>query len=287
MSYHIRDHEGQRLVHNKVNVNNVNIHYCIGGPKDGRAVMLVHGVPKTMFAWRKVIPFLTPRYRVLAVDVRGFGDSERPPSGYDCGTIASDLIKVADAAGFDKFRVVGEDWGAAFAWTLAATYQDRVVGLVYQEMILPGLGFEEGFTATGGTENQQLKMWDTRTFWHLVFFRVPDYPEMLIAGREREFWTQWMRSEMRDPSALTPEDIDEYSRWTALPGGMRAICEVYRETEKGARTNTELMTEKLQMPILAVGGDFFFGEVPRRQMEKVATNVTGAVIHSGHNIALE
>ena len=97
---------------------------------------VVHGVPKTMFAWRKVIPFLTPTYRVLAVDVRGFGDSERPPFGYDCGTIASDLIKVADAVGFDKFRVVGEDWGAAFAWTLAATYQDRVVGLVYQGKVV-------------------------------------------------------------------------------------------------------------------------------------------------------
>ncbi|KAK5459899.1 hypothetical protein LTS15_004028 [Exophiala xenobiotica] len=116
-------------------------------------------------------------------------------------------------------------------------------------------------------------MWDTRTFWHLVFFRVPDYPELLIAGREREFWTQWMRSEMRDPSALTQEDIDEYSRWTALPGGMRAICEVgslfaYLRIP-GANTNTELMKQKLQMPILAVGGDFFFGEVPQRQMEKV------------------
>ncbi|KAK5257384.1 hypothetical protein LTR40_009614, partial [Exophiala xenobiotica] len=159
-----------------------------------------------------------------------------------------------------------------------------------------------GFTATGGTENQKLKMWDTRTFWHLVFFRVPDYPELLIAGREREFWTQWMRSEMRDPSALTPEDIDEYARWTALPGGMRAICEGMVPMSQRANTNTELMKQKLQMPILAVGGDFFFGEVPQRQMEKVCrytiihiianwnqvgTNVTGAVIHSGHNIALE
>ena len=119
----------------------------------------MHGVPKTMFAWRNVIPLLTPKYRVCAVDLRGFGDSERPPFGYDCGTMASDLIRVADAAGFDKFRVVGEDWGAAFAWTLAATQRERVVGLVYQgkcsftadrtfltartEMILPGLGFEE------------------------------------------------------------------------------------------------------------------------------------------------
>jgi pimeloyl-ACP methyl ester carboxylesterase len=85
-----------------------------------------------MFAWRKVIPLLTPKYRVCAVDLRGHGDSERPLTGYDCGTMASDLIKVADAAGFDKFIVVGEDWGAAYAYTVAATYRDRVVGLVYQ-----------------------------------------------------------------------------------------------------------------------------------------------------------
>jgi pimeloyl-ACP methyl ester carboxylesterase len=240
-----------------------------------------------MFTFRKVIPYLTPKYRVLAVDLRGFGDSERPASGYDCGTMASDLIKVADAAGLDKFRVVGEDWGAAYAYTLAATHRDRVVGLVYQEMILPGLGFEDGFHATGGTEDSKLKLWDTRTLWHLVFFSVPDYPEMLLAGRERVFWTQWMRSEMRDPSALTQEDIDEYAGWTAQPGGLRTVCEVYRTTELGAEVNKALMEKKLECPVLAVGGDFFFGEVPRRQMEKVATKVTGVVIHSGHNIALE
>jgi pimeloyl-ACP methyl ester carboxylesterase len=247
----------------------------------------VHGIPKTMFAFRKVIPYLTPKYRVLAVDLRGFGDSERPASGYDCATMASDLIKVADEVGFEKFIVVGEDWGAAYAYTLAATHRDRVVGLVFQEMILPGLGFEDGIHLTGGTNDEKLKPWDTRTFWHLIFFSVPDYPEMLLAGRERQFWTQWMRSEMRDPSALTQEDIDEYAGWTALPGGLRTVCEVYRTTEQGAITNRQLMEKTLECPVLAVGGDFFFGEVPRRQMERIAMNVRGAVIHSGHNIALE
>ena len=240
-----------------------------------------------MFTFRKVIPYLTPKYRVCAVDLRGHGDSERPISGYDCGTMASDLIGVADAVGFAKFRVIGEDWGAAYAYTLAATYRERVVALVYQEMILPGLGYEEGFHAKGGTEEQELKLWDTRTLWHLVFFNVPDFPEMLMTGRERVFWTQWMRSEMRDPTALTQEDIDEYAGWTEQPGGLRTICEVYRACERGAQVNRALMGTKLDIPVLAVGGDFFFGEVPRRQMERVATTVKGVVIHSGHNIALE
>jgi hypothetical protein len=176
-SYNIVDHEGNGLVHEKANLNNVNIHYCIGGPVDGPAVMLgmlsttlefpeasankqpVHGIPKTMFTFRKVIPYLTPKDRVVAVDLRGFGDSERPATGYDCGTMASDLTKLADHVGFDKFRVVGEDRGAAFAYTLAASYRDRVVGLVYQEMILPGLGFEDRIHLTGGTDNAQLRKW--------------------------------------------------------------------------------------------------------------------------------
>jgi len=142
MAYHIRDHEGNRLVHDKAYVNGLDLAYAIGGPVSAPAVMLVHGVPKSMFFWRKVIPLMTPRYRVCVVDVRGFGDSERPVTGYDSNLIASDLIGIADEVGFKKFRVIGEDWGAAYAYTLAATYRDRVEQLVFQEMILPGLGYD-------------------------------------------------------------------------------------------------------------------------------------------------
>jgi pimeloyl-ACP methyl ester carboxylesterase len=142
MAYEIRDHDGKRLVHDKAFVNGIDLAYAIGGPKDAPGVMLVHGVPKSMFFWRKVIPFLTPRYRVCVVDVRGFGDSERPVTGYDSNLIASDLIGIADQVGFKTFRIIGEDWGAAFAYTLAATYRDRIEQLVFQEMILPGLGYD-------------------------------------------------------------------------------------------------------------------------------------------------
>lgn len=111
--------------------------------------------------------------------MRGHGNSERPVSGYDCETIASDLILVADEVGFDKFLVVGEE---AYAYTLAAYNRDRVIQLVYQEMLLLGLGRESGARSIGGTGDKPLKKWDTRTLWHLVFFSVPDFLEMLLAG---------------------------------------------------------------------------------------------------------
>lgn len=93
---------------------------------------------------------------------------------------------------------------------------------------------------------------------------------MLLAGREKQFWGQWMKSEMRDPSALTEADLNEYTRWLAQPGGTRTIMEVYRDAEKDGVQNKQLFEKKLEIPVLAVGGDFFFGEVPRKQMEQVS-----------------
>lgn len=101
---------------------------------------------------------------------------------------------------------------------------------------------------------------------------------MLLQGRERQFWGQWMKSEMRDPSALTEEDLNEYTRWLAQPGGTRTIMEVYRDAEKDGVQNKKLFEKKLEIPVLAVGGDFFFGEVPRRQMEQVRTGALSFVL---------
>src|SRR5260370_10831089 len=122
-TYEMTDHDGNRLVHGRPNVNGVNIHYAMGG--SGDPVFLLHGVPKTMYFWRKVIPFLTPHYTVIAVDCRGYGDSERPYTGYDTQTMAPDIVELANFLRVEKFRIVGEDWGAAIAYAVAAFHRDR------------------------------------------------------------------------------------------------------------------------------------------------------------------
>jgi pimeloyl-ACP methyl ester carboxylesterase len=133
----LTDHAGVRLTHGKPKVNGVEIHYAIGGA--GEPVFLLHGVPKTMSYWRHVVPLLTPHYTVIAVDNRGFGGSQRPLTGYDTATMGGDVAELATHLGFDQFRVVGEDWGAAIAYAVAAFHRPRVQQLVFQETLLPGL----------------------------------------------------------------------------------------------------------------------------------------------------
>jgi pimeloyl-ACP methyl ester carboxylesterase len=274
----LADHAGVRLTHGKPRVNGVEIHYAIGGTGD--PVFLLHGVPKTMSYWRRIVPLLTPYYTVVAVDNRGFGGSERPAAGYDTATMACDIAALATHLGFDRFRVAGEDWGAAIAYAVAAFHRPRVRQLVFQETLLPGL--------PAGEHDPSLPLDDGRTGWHFSFFSVPNLPELLLAGRERPFWTYFARRQMWDPSALTEGDIDEMVRSVEQPGGTRAILEMYRAREIDAEQNRPHYSDPISCPVLAVGAQAYLGRQVYTQLAQVASNVRGAVIaESGHNIALE
>jgi len=274
----LADHTGAALRHGKPRVNGVEIHFAIGGT--GEPVFLLHGVPKTMSYWRRVVPLLTPYYTVVAVDNRGFGGSQRPPAGYDTGTMATDIAELATYLGFDRFRVAGEDWGAAIAYAITAFYRGRVQQLVFQETLLPGLPAPE--------RDPSLALDDGRTGWHFGFFSVPNLPELLLAGRERPFWTYFARRQMWDPSALTDGDIDEMVHSVEQPGGTRAILEIYRSREVDAEQNRPHYADPISCPVLAVGADAYLRDEVSKQLAQVATDVRGVVIgESGHNIALE
>jgi pimeloyl-ACP methyl ester carboxylesterase len=275
----LADHAGAPLVHGKPRVNDVAIHYAIGGT--GEPVFLLHGVPKTMSYWRHVVPLLTRHYTVVAVDLRGFGGSERPPSGYDTQTMAADVAGLASHLGFDQFRIAGEDWGAAIAYAVAAFHRRRVRQLVFQETLLPGL-------PPPSQPDPSLPADDGRTGWHFSFFGVPNLPELLLAGRERQFWTYFARRQMWDPSALTETDIDEMVRSLEQPGGTRAILEMYRARQLDAEQNRPHYANPISCPVLAVGAEAYLADQVGSQLAQVASNVRGAVItESGHNIALE
>jgi pimeloyl-ACP methyl ester carboxylesterase len=274
----LTDHSGARLRHGKPTVNGVEIHYAIGGA--GEPVLLLHGVPKTMSYWRHVVPLLTPHYTVVAVDNRGFGGSQRPFSGYDTATMAADAAELATYLGFDRFRIVGEDWGAAIAYAVAAFYRSRVQQLIFQETLLPGL--------PPGEQDPSLAPDDGRTGWHFSFLSLPNLPELLLAGRERPFWTYFARRQMWDPSALTEDDIEEMVRSVEQPGGTRAILELYRARQTDAEQNRPHYADPISCPVLAVGAQAYLGHKVATQLALVASDVLGTVIaESGHNIALE
>lgn len=135
------DHDGTPVRTGRAAVNGTSLHYRAAG--SGPAVVLLHGVPKTSYHWRHLVPKLTPHYTVVAPDLRGLGDSARPSDGYDSATMSDDIAELMNHLGHESYAVVGEDWGAVIGYQLAARHRDRVTALVFAEALFPGFGFED------------------------------------------------------------------------------------------------------------------------------------------------
>lgn len=278
MKVEIKDHNGNNVTHGKMTVNGFRLHYYTAG--SGEALILLHGVPKTSYYWRKVVPLLSHKYTVIIPDLRGFGDSGCPKDGYDMMTMAEDIVQLASGLGFEKFNLAGEDWGAACGYALATAYPEKVTKFAYIEMLLPGFGLEDWSFLT--PENVNGNRW----LWHINFYNVPDFPELLITGREKQYFDKFLKNETYDPNV--PDDaMNEYVRCYSAPGGLRAMFEVYRATFKDAEYNKKAAETKLTMPVLAMGSTHFIFEEVEREMNLVAEDVTSVVMDYGHQLAEE
>lgn len=282
------DHRTRPVDHHRIRVNGIRMHVVTAG--EGEPLLLVHGTPKTHTYWGPLMPLLTERFHVVAPDLRGFGDTDKPPAseGYDSETNAADLAGLMTALGHETFHVHGEDRGAEFAYVLAATEPDRVTTLSFAEMLLSGLGLEERsfFTqANVAGQYESAGAWQ----WHIPFFWLPNVPEMLLAGKEREFWEPWIKAETWDPSAISDDLIDGWIAHLRSPGGLRGTLETYRAAFRNAETNRRLSQAKLPMPVSAIGAPEFFSDLVGRQMRQVAANVVADVVFDrcGHSLALE
>lgn len=273
------DHRQEPVRTGRAAVNGTQLHYQTAG--SGPAVVLLHGVPKTGYHWRHLVPKLTPAHTVVVPDLRGLGDSARPADGFDSATMSDDIAELMAGLGHETYAVMGEDWGAVVGYQLAARHRDRVDALVFAEALLPGFGFEEHTALT--PENVASGM----HLWHLGFYFQPDVPEMLIAGHERELITYMLKTERSHPDTATPDAVDEYVRCYSMPGGIRAMLAVYRAMLVDAEQNRQTARKKLDIPVLALGGAAFIGERNEAQMRLMAHDVTGHVFPAGHDLAEE
>ncbi|WP_254762943.1 alpha/beta fold hydrolase [Natrinema marinum] len=252
--------------HGRARVNGVELHYVTAG--DGPPVVLLHGWPQTWYEWREVIPELAEEYTVIAPDLRGLGDSETPVSGYDKDTVATDVRELVHELGFgdEPIGLVGHDWGMPTAYAYAAQYRDEVRALVVLEAGLPGVNEDE-----------------KRHLWHTRFHGVRDLPERLVAGRERLYLDWFYKEGAYDPAAIDDDARDEYVRCYSQAGGLRGGFEYYRAYEADAENNREHAEDPLEIPVLALGGEASFRELPIRDMNAVATDVDGEVVdRAGH-----
>jgi pimeloyl-ACP methyl ester carboxylesterase len=267
---------GPTVTHHTAQVNGIKVHYVMAGVGD--PLVLLHGWPQTWREWRRVIPALVSRYTVIAPDLRGFGDSDKPASGYDKRTVAEDIYQLVRYLGLGPVKLVGQDLGMMVAYTYACVHPNEVCKLVLAEAGLPGLGLE-GFFDTARYPQ----------FWHFGFFSAPNnVAESLIVGRERLFVSHFIRMQSYDPYGVPEEDLDEYARRLAAPGALRGGFEHYRAFPVDAEHNREHSQTKLPMPVLTVGGERSIGDGLEKMMKPLALHVRGVVIkRCGHYIADE
>src|ERR1700684_1475975 len=230
------------ITHHEVELNGTRLHYVSAG-NHGSPVLLVHGFPETWWTFREVIPLLAASHRVFAVDLRGFGDSDNEPGDYDSKTSAEDLHLLIEQLNVGPVHLSGQDISGATVLRLAATYPEGVRSFTAIEMGLPGFGLEKLADVThGGT-------------WHIGVLAAPGIPEMLLAGREREFLGQFAFPAMSaTPGAITDADIDEFARTYSRPGGWRGATGLYQSMlREGPDIRALAESPGLTVPVLAVG----------------------------------
>jgi pimeloyl-ACP methyl ester carboxylesterase len=225
--------------HRTVDTSKTKLHYVIGG--NGPAVVLLHGFPETWWTWRHVMPRLMSSHTVIAPDLRGIGCSSQGPPPYDAQTLAGDLHDLMRSLGIPRTAVVGHDTGGWVAYAYAREYPTEVDHLALSGAAIPGLGLERllDFREPG----QGLP--------HLAFFAQPEVPELLIQGREKEFFERFIGSPVMKRSGA----VDTYTRAYARPGRLTAALGQYRGIYQDARDNTAGDVRPLPMPTLAVTGE--------------------------------
>jgi pimeloyl-ACP methyl ester carboxylesterase len=262
--------------HHTTTVNGIQLHYVIGG--QGEPIVLLHGWPETWYAWHKVMPALAKNYTVIAPDLRGLGDSSKPPTGYDGKTVAEDIHQLVTQLGFKSIFLVGHDIGVLIAYPYAAAHPTEVKGLAVWEAPVPG------FLPPGRPP-----------LWWIPFHQTPDVPEALVEGKEKEYLSWFYQHLAYDPAALTQEAINEYVSHYSAPGGMRGGFEYYRAIPLDAMQNQNYSKNNLTMPVLTLQGGYiplFGGNITMSSIEygmrQLAENVTSITVpNSGHWIAEE
>ena len=250
-----------------VEVDGVKLHYLTAGR--GPAVILLHGYTQTSRMWRPIIPLLAEKFRVIAPDLPGIGDSDIPSDRLDMKNAAIRIHGLAKSLGVEKARVVGHDIGLMVAYAYAAQFPKDTEKLVVMDAFLPGVqGWEDVYNNPG--------------IWHFRF-NGPT-PEALVKGRERIYFEHFWNNFAADKTRSLPEaDRAAYTAAYARPGRMRAGWAYFVSFQQAAKDFGELSKTKLTMPVLAIGGEKANGTLLGQQMKIVATDATMVVLKdTGH-----
>jgi len=228
--------------HEYIISNGLRLHYVTQG--EGPLMLMLHGFPEFWYSWRHQIPEFAKDYKVVALDLRGYNDSDKPKaqSAYVMAEFIKDIEGVIRGLGYDKCILVGHDWGGAIAWSFAYAHPEMVERLIVLNIPHPAK-FAEGFR----TPQQLLKS------SYMFLFQLPVLPEMLIQAGDFQAIENAFKGMAVNKSAFTPADIDAYKDAAAKRGALTAALNYYRNMLQQGMTNPNWGV--LNVPTLMIWGE--------------------------------
>ena len=270
------------FIQKRVKTSGAEINLVTGG--SGAPMLLVHGYPQNHVIWHKVAPKLAERFTLVIPDLRGYGDSSKPPTDkehlpYSKRAMALDLVEVMSALGHDRFDIVGHDRGARVTYRLGLDHPQRVRRLVTLDIIPTLEQFERADRLVA------------RGMYHWYFLTQPaPFPETLI-GKDPDYFLEHSLQSWRGNDAFTPEALEAYRKSFRDPEVIHATCEDYRagitcdcKFDEADRT----AGRKLTMPMLTLWGARGRRGNANLEIWKLwATDVRGEGLECGHFIPEE
>ena len=245
-----------------ISVNGVRLHCVVEGK--GPLVLLLHGFPESAHAWRKQIPALADRFRVVAPDLRGYAESEKPPrvSDYRMPVLVADIVGLIEKFDEERAHIIGHDWGGAIAWAAAQTRPQIVDRLVVLNCPHP-LPFQR---ALRSLSRQVLRS------WYVLFFQLPQLPEAILLRDGAAILERSLRGNAIRPGTFSEDDILEYRRALSIPGAATAALNYYRAVFRDALTGRALDASTIiQAPTLLIWAedDFALGRDLTEDMQRL------------------
>ena len=184
---------------------------AVGGPQDGRPVVLLHGFPQDSSSWDRVVEHLHEAgCRTYRPDQRGYSPGARPEAvdDYRMSHLVGDVVALLDAAGIDRVHLVGHDWGGGVAWAVAGEVPARVATLTVLSTPHPA-ALSWAFAHAG----------QARKSWYMGVFQIPAVPELFVSSRFRKLFVG---------SGMSPEDAERYARRFSTRASLRGPINWYR-----------------------------------------------------------
>jgi len=229
--------------HRYIITNGIRMHYVSQG--EGPLIVLLHGFPEFWYSWRYQIPFLAGHgYTVIAPDLRGYNETDKPRRGYEIPTLLRDIEELVKGLGRQKAHLVGHDWGGALAWTFAMNYPEMTESLIVMNAPHPAAMMREMRTL------KQL-----RKSWYIFAFQIPWLPEYMLGRNNANEIGRMLRGAALQKSAFPHEVTAKYQEAMSKPGAIRAAISYYRQLFRHLPFSVKSKGVQIQAPTLLIWGE--------------------------------